>query len=163
MYEPVSVEDVSRALQELNTALPKFGLSPENLPATVRIYRSGLTDFDRETLDGAVKMILRTRDHFPTLKLVRETCREWLRHNRIQVEWKGEEDRDGHTITCRRCKSYGRLAVMLRVDGVEYRRMIAPCDPDRHSPGDLVVPMPENFVRWASADEDDALAGGQPA
>lgn len=147
-YMPVSTDDVARALEELNTALPKFGLTAEKLPATVRIYRSGLTEFDRETLMGAVQMILRTCDHFPTLKLLRDTCRTWLKHNRVVSEWKGEQDGLGRDIACRTCRSVGRFAVLVRTDGSEFVRCIAPCDPQRHSPGELVVPVPENFVQW---------------
>ena len=147
-YIPVSTDDVAKALEELNTALPKFGLTAEKLPATVRIYRSGLTDFDRETLTGAVQIILRTCDHFPTLKLLRETCRTWLKHNRTVTEWKGEQDGLGRDIACRVCRSVGRFAVLERADGSQFVRCIAPCDPERHHGAQPIVPMPPNFVQW---------------
>ena len=149
MYEPVSYEDVGRVIEALATAIPKFAPKPEKMANVVGIYRSGLTDFDRETLSGALGMLIRERDTFPTLKMVRETCREWLKHNRIRVEWTGALDRDGNDIACRVCRSVGRWAVLSRADDSTFVRRIAPCDAERHGQGDMIVPMPSNFVRWS--------------
>ena len=149
MHVPATHDEIGAAIERLNSAVPKFGLTPQTLPQVVRVYREALEGYDRETVDGAAKMLIASCEKFPTPSLWRKACIEWLRHNRIRVEWKGEEDRDGNTVACRRCKSFGRYATMLRADGTEYQRMIALCNLDRHSPGDLIVPMPENFVRWA--------------
>lgn len=149
MHIPIALDELRDAIQLLHQAVPKFGLTAETLPQVVRVYREALEDFDKETVNGAVKMILRSSEKFPTPSLWRATCKDWLKHNRVQQEWKGAQDRDGRDIACRTCRSVARFAVLVRSDGTEYTRFIAPCDPERHSQGELIVPRPENFVTWA--------------
>lgn len=150
MHLPITLDQMRDEIQTMHAALPRFGLTPETLPQLVRVYREALEHFDRDAVAGAGKMLRRSSDKFPSAAKWCATAAEWVKHNRVHQEWHGEQDDRGRAVVCRVCRSVARLAVLARADGSHVSRLIAPCDPERHSRGSGgIVPLPENFVRWA--------------
>ena len=148
MRVPITNDEMRDAIQEVHVALPKYQLTPETMPQTVRIYRETLLPYDREAVQGGAKLGLRTWDKFPTPKAWRESTSEWIKRNRVNVEYRGKQDPSGRDICCRKCSSVAMPAWLRSPDGSEISRLIAPCDPVKHDMADLIVPYPDNFLAW---------------
>lgn len=166
LYAPITADEMRDAIQEMHTALPKYQLTPETMPQTIRVYREGLLPYDREAVFGGGKLLRRTADKFPSPASWRNAIHEWIRHNRITNTREEETQRDGEgrAIVCRTCRSVALTAWLARANGSEYFRLIAPCDPSRHANGDRITLYPDNFIEWADQSLDvPTLALGRGA
>ena len=171
MRMPVTLDELRDCISQINLACPKFGLTTENLPQTVRVYREALEDYDGEAVRGGMRLLLKNITRFPSPSTWRESCSTWCKHNRITLERQPETDSDGNDIVCRICRSVGRWAVLRmefhpkfslpmteprrREDGTplapgETLRRIAVCDPERHHTPHGITSLPANFLRWDS-------------
>ncbi len=146
---PITPDEMRDAIQDMHLTLPKYQLTAETMPRTVQLYREALLPYDGEAVRGGADILRRTADKFPAPAAWRTAIQEWVKRNRASIERKGEQDAQGRDIVCKKCRSVGKWAWLKRPDGTEFQRMVAFCDPAKHEMGELIVPMPENFLEWS--------------
>lgn len=163
---PITADEMLTVLTEVNSVLPKYALT-ESLEAAriVRLFREALLPYDGEAVRGAMKIGLRTWEKFPAPAVWRTAVHEWIKHNRPPLASTEDVPRDGEgrAIICLTCRSVARSAWHRRHDGTEYSRLIAPCNPERHSAGERLTPMPDNFLAWDDRTAEQHVADNERA
>jgi hypothetical protein len=154
--QPLTRAVMREQITLLNNIWPKFKLSPDDFNRLVEGYGTALHEFDAECVAGAVNMAIKKEPRFPTPSRIREYAIEWRNRNKgIPAAITNQGQSDG---TCRVCHAPSRWAWVTVTDRMtgevrDVQRCIMPCDFSVHPMGSMLVPYPENFSRWATADE----------
>lgn len=139
--------DTTEALKILSV-LPRSAKA--DVDTSIDAYHGVLKWHSREAILEGARQVIATEEWFPVPKAFERVVAE--------VERKNAPPRNRRYagipgVVCPTCGSRPRLALLAEKiqrtgETSEYQRYLAPCDPAKHEPGDSMVGLPSQFVRW---------------